>query len=211
MFPDHDSPTIPIGTPTARLLSDNSKQWVGLGRASFRRGAVCVRPAPSDKNHSVSAATTSSTTGPDGVFTAPLLVEYPYKRTVGTLLSRFFLSLQEGRLEGTKGSDGRVYFPPAEFDPVTGEQLHEWVTLPETGTVVTWSWQSEPQPNQPLEHPFAWALITLDGAAVPMLHAVDAGDMARIRTGSRVKVRWAAERSGGVRDIACFDLLEGAS
>jgi hypothetical protein len=44
-----------------------------------------------------------------------------------------------------------------------------------------------------------------------MLHAVDAGDMGRIRTGSRVKVRWAAERAGGVRDIACFDLLEGAS
>lgn len=173
--------------------------------------AVCARRASGDKNEPVSAATTSSTSGADGVFVAPLVVEYPYKRTVGTLLSRFFLSLQEGRLEGTKGSDGRVYFPPAEFDPVTGEQLDEWVTLPETGTVVTWSWQSVPQPNQPLEHPFAWALITLDGAAVPMLHAVDAGDMARIRTGSRVKVRWAAERSGGVRDIACFDLLEGAS
>ena len=85
------------------------------------------------------------------------------------------------------------------------------MTLAETGTVVTWAWQSAPQPDQPLERPFAWALITLDGADVPLLHAVDAGDIARIRTGSRVKVRWADERSGGIRDIACFDLLEGAS
>lgn len=159
----------------------------------------------------MSAATTPSTPGADGIFVAPLVVEYPYKRTVGTLLSRFFLSLQEGRLEGTRGSDGRVFFPPAEFDPVTGRALDEWVTLPETGTVTTWAWQSVPQPNQPLEHPFAWALITIDGTEVPMLHAVDAGDIGRIRTGSRVKVRWAAERSGGVRDIACFDLLEEAS
>ncbi|MFM8563388.1 MAG: Zn-ribbon domain-containing OB-fold protein [Acidimicrobiia bacterium] len=159
----------------------------------------------------MSAPTSSSTTGPDGVFTAPLVVAYPYKRTVGTLLSRFFQSLQEGRLEGTKGSDGRVYFPPAEFDPVTGRQLDEWVTLAETGTVVTWAWQSVPQPDQPLERPFAWAMVTLDGADVPMLHAVDAGEMARMRSGARVKVRWADERSGGIRDIACFDLLEGAS
>lgn len=174
-------------------------------------GSVCAIRGPSDKNDSVSAATTSSTSGADGTFVAPLVVAYPYKRTVGTLLSRFFQSLQEGRLEGTKGSDGRVYFPPAEFDPVTGRQLDEWVTLPETGTVTTWAWQSVPQPDQPLEHPFAWALITLDGADVPMLHAVDAGDMSRIRTGSRVKVRWADERSGGVRDIACFDIIEERS
>ena len=110
------------------------------------------------------------------MFVAPLEVAYPYKRTVGTLLSRFFMSLQEGRLEGTRGSDGRVYFPPAEFDPVTGAQLDEWVTLPETGTVTTWAWQSVPQPDQPLDRPFAWAMITLDGAHVPLLHAVDAGD-----------------------------------
>jgi uncharacterized OB-fold protein len=50
-------------------------------------------------------------------------------------------------------------------------------------------------------------MITLDGADVPLLHAVDAGDMSRVRTGSRVKVRWAAERNGGIRDIACFDLI----
>lgn len=155
----------------------------------------------------MSASASSSTSGSDGVFVAPLEVAYPYKRTVGTLLSRFFMSLQDGRLEGTRGSDGRVYFPPAEFDPVTGAQLDEWVTLPETGTVTTWAWQSVPQPDQPLDRPFAWALITLDGADVPLLHAVDAGDMSRVRTGSRVKVRWSAERNGGIRDIACFDLI----
>jgi len=52
--------------------------------------------------------------------------------------------------------------------------------------------------------------ITLDGADVPMLHAVDAGSIDRIAAGTRVKVRWAAERTGGITDIACFDLLEGA-
>jgi uncharacterized OB-fold protein len=87
------------------------------------------------------------------VFVAPLEVAYPYKRTVGTLLSRFFMSLQEGRLEGTRGSDGRVYFPPAEFDPVTGAQLDEWVTLPETGTVTRGPGNRCPNPINPSTAP----------------------------------------------------------
>jgi uncharacterized OB-fold protein len=140
-------------------------------------------------------------------FIAPLEVSYPYSRTVGIALSRFFTSLKDGRLEGTRGRDGRVYFPPAEFDPVTGETLTEWVDLPETGTVVTWAWQATPRAGQPLDRPFAWALIALDGADVPLLHAVDAGSIDAISTGARVKVRWAAERGTGITDIACFDLV----
>lgn len=156
----------------------------------------------------MSAQSTGALSGDS--FVAPLEVAYPYKRTVGTTLSRFFNSMIDGRLEGTRGSDGKVYCPPAEFDPLTGAPLSEWVAVGEEGTVTTWAWQSEPQPDQPLDRPFAWALVVLDGADVPMLHAVDAGSIQRIRTGSRVRVRWAEQRSGGITDIACFDLVEGA-
>jgi len=58
-----------------------------------------------------------------------------------------------------------------------------------------------------LAHPFAWALVKLDGADVEMLHAVDAGSPDAMRAGARVAVRWAAERVGGINDIACFDLV----
>lgn len=155
----------------------------------------------------MSGGTTAYERTGEGVFTAPLELSYPYSRTVGGTLSRFFTSLRDGRIEGTRGSDGRVYVPPAEFDPLTGAPCTEWVTVAEQGTVTTWSWQAHAQPDQPLAHPFAWAVIRLDGADVGMLHAVDAGEPANIATGSRVTVRWAAERHGGIDDIACFDLL----
>lgn len=148
--------------------------------------------------------TSWSVTG--GAFSAPLELSYPYSRTVGTLLSRFFTSLMEGRLEGTRGEDGRVYFPPAEFDPVTGQALSEWVDLPETGTIVSWTWQANPVQGQPLDHPFAWALILIDGADVPFVHAVDVESAQSMATGARVRVRWAEERLGGILDIACFEL-----
>lgn len=145
----------------------------------------------------------------DGCFTAPLVVSYPYSRTVGGTLARFFTSLRDGRIEGTRGADGRVYVPPAEFDPLTGTPCTEWVRVGEQGTVTSWAWQSVPQPDQPLDHPFAWALIRLDGADVEMLHAVDAGSDEAMSSGCRVCVRWADERVGGITDIACFDIVRG--
>jgi uncharacterized OB-fold protein len=38
-----------------------------------------------------------------------------------------------------------------------------------------------------------------------MLHAVDAGSAAAMRTGMRVRVRWAECPAGDIRDIACFE------
>jgi uncharacterized protein len=67
---------------------------------------------------------------------------------------------------------------------------------------------TEPLDGQPLDRPFAWALIRLDGADTAMLHAVDpgpAGHAGMMRTGMRVRPRWAPERVGSIRDIACFE------
>ncbi|MFM7684984.1 MAG: Zn-ribbon domain-containing OB-fold protein [Actinomycetota bacterium] len=155
----------------------------------------------------MSGGTTSYERTDDGCFTAPLLLSYPYARTVGTTLARFFTSLREGRVEGTRAADGRVFVPPVEFDPITGAACTEWVEVGTRGTVTSWAWQGSPEPDQPLTHPFAWALIRLDGADVEMFHAVDAGSPDAIGVGTRVAIRWAVERSGGITDIACFEVV----
>jgi uncharacterized OB-fold protein len=143
------------------------------------------------------------------VLVAPNILEYPYTRTVGPVIGRFMTGLREGRIEGVRANDGRVIVPPAEYDPVTSEPLDEFVEVGQAGVVTTWAWISEPRANQPLDHPFAWALIRLDGADTALLHAVDAGDEARMATGMRVRVQWRAERVGEIQDIACFVPEEG--
>ncbi len=169
------------------------------------------RAACRAKNLTVPGGTTDYSTAADGSFTAPLVLSYPYNRTVGTTLSRFFTSLRDGRIEGTRDRNGKVHVPPLEFDPATGAPCTEWAEVASTGTVVTWSWQPDPKDGNPLTHPFAWALVQLDGADAPMLHAVDAGSPDAIATGARVAVRWAQERTGAITDIACFDLVDGGS
>lgn len=140
------------------------------------------------------------------VLSAPLVLEYPFRRTVGPVQSAFLTGLREGVVLGIRTTDGRVMCPPVEYDPVTGDELDELVTLGETGTVTTWSWEPEPRPNQPLDRPFAWALVRLDGADTGLLHAVDAGTPDRMSTGMSVRIRWADERQGAITDIACFEV-----
>lgn len=139
------------------------------------------------------------------VLSAPLQVSFDYTRSLGPVLGSFMTGLRDGQVLGARLADGRVVVPPVEYDPVTHAPVGDLVPVASTGTVTTWSWVSEPVAGQPLDRPFAFALVTLDGADLPMLHAVDAGSPDRMATGMRVRVRWAEERVGAITDIACFE------
>jgi uncharacterized OB-fold protein len=142
----------------------------------------------------------------NGVLTAPHVLEYPYRRSVGPVLGRFFTALRDGKLVGVRTRQGRVLAPPAEYDPDSGAAVtDQFVDVGPGGVVTTWSWVPRPRAKQPLDRPFAWALIRLDGADTAMLHAVDAGEPSRMRTGMRVAPRWRAERVGHIADIECFE------
>ncbi len=134
---------------------------------------------------------------------------FTYTRSTGPVVGRFLTELRDRKIVGTRGSDGKVYVPPMEFDPVTASELDEFVEVADTGEVMSWCWVKSPRDSHPFDHPFAWAMVKLDGADVPMVHAVDAGGEDAMSTGMRVKVRWAAETRGHITDIACFELEEG--
>ncbi|EHR50500.1 putative nucleic-acid-binding protein containing a Zn-ribbon [Saccharomonospora marina XMU15] len=141
---------------------------------------------------------------------APLNVGFDYTRSVGPVLGHFVNALRQRRIVGIRGSDGRVHVPPVEYDPHTAEALTEFADVADEGTVVSWSWAPEPLEGQPIQRPFAWALIRLDGADTALLHAVDAGSATNMRTGMRVRVRWADEPVGHIRDIAYFVPVDAA-
>ncbi|BAX94623.1 Zn-ribbon domain-containing OB-fold protein [Mycobacterium shigaense] len=159
---------------------------------------------------------TATSSGPTTIdhseppLSAPLTLAFDYTRSVGPTLGKFFTALRERRVLGVRGSDGRVHVPPAEYDPVTYEPLGEMVPVSAVGTVVSWTWQPEPLGGEPLDRPFAWALIKLDDADTPLIHVVDAGEPDKIKTGARVHVHWADETIGAITDIAYFALGEDA-
>ncbi|MFK0234787.1 OB-fold nucleic acid binding domain-containing protein [Streptomyces vinaceus] len=146
---------------------------------------------------------------PPEVLRAPLVVEFPFTRSLGPVQSAFLTGLRERVVLGVRTSDGKVMVPPVEYDPVTAEEIRDLVEVGTTGTVTTWAWNGSPRPDQPLATPFAWALVRLDGADTAILHALDAPGPEAVRTGMRVRVRWAEERTGAITDIACFEPHDG--
>lgn len=139
------------------------------------------------------------------VLKAPLVVEFPFTRSLGPVQSAFLTGLRERVVLGVRTGDGRTLVPPVEYDPVTAEEIRDLVEVAPTGTVTTWAWNPAPRRDQPLATPFAWVLVRLDGADTALLHALDAPGPDAVRSGMRVRVRWAAERVGAITDIACFE------
>ena len=135
---------------------------------------------------------------------APYRLHYDYKRTLGKVLTRFFTGLRAGEICGIKAADGRVLMPPQEYDPATGAELSEFVSLSDRGVVTSWSWISEPRAVHPLTTPFAWALIQLDGADTSFVHVVSVDSPERMKPGMRVRAVWAEERVGYITDITSF-------
>ncbi|MFD7427057.1 Zn-ribbon domain-containing OB-fold protein [Streptomyces sp. NPDC059818] len=143
------------------------------------------------------------------VLSAPLVVEFPFTRSLGPVQSAFLTGLRERTVLGVRTGDGKVLVPPVEYDPVTAEEIHDLVEVAATGTVTTWAWNPRPRRDQPLDTPFAWVLVRLDGADTALLHVLDAPGPEDVRTGMRVRVRWATTRTGAITDIACFEPYTG--
>ena len=133
---------------------------------------------------------------------------FTYTRSTGPVVGRFLTELRDRRIVGIRASDGRVIVPPMEYDPDTAQELSEFVEVSQQGEIVSWAWVKEPREAHPMDQPFAWAMIKLDGADVPMLHSVAAGTESDLYTGARVQAVWTDEPIGFITDIRCFELIQ---
>lgn len=132
-------------------------------------------------------------------------MELLYRRSLGPVVGAFLAGLRDQRVLASRTAAGRVICPPLEYDPDSGDPVDDLVEVAPRGTVTGWAWVAEPRPKHPFDRPFAWATVQLDGADTAVVHALDAPSIDAVATGMRVQVRWAAERTGHITDIACFE------
>jgi len=141
----------------------------------------------------------------------PWTFHFPYKRATGPVVGRFLDGLRERRIFGLRMRDGGVLVPPHAHDPKTSESLDEWVEVAGEGVVTSWTWIPEPLPQHPLDRPFAYALVQLDGASTGLFHVVDAGSIDAMSSGMRVRADWADEPKGHITDLRAFVPANAAS
>lgn len=140
---------------------------------------------------------------------APLVLEYPFTRTTGPVIGAFLTGLREKIVLGIRRKDGTVLVPPTEYDPETSEALTDMVEVAQTGEIITWTWVQEPRDQSPWDSPHALAMIKLDQADTPLLHAVLVDNPESLKTGTRVRIKWREETEGHIKDIEGFLPIEG--
>ena len=133
---------------------------------------------------------------------------WTYERSAGPVFGHYLAGLRARVILGGTGPSGEVVVPPPEAFP-DGRAVGPLVPVGPGGVVVGWTWQAAPRPGHPLDVPFAWALILLDGATAPFVHAVAADVASTLSVGMRVRARWREERRGEPADLICFE-PEGA-
>lgn len=140
----------------------------------------------------------------DGLLTAPFVLEYSYKRTVGPVIGAFLTGLRDGKILAAQTRRGPVVCPPQEYDPATGEDILGLIEVGQTGVVQTFAIVHQPLASHPKQEPFAFALVKLDGADTAMTHIVMGENLQALKTGARVRAVFAPQRVGFITDIDHF-------
>ena len=78
---------------------------------------------------------------------ASFKLEYPYERSPGPVIGKFFEELSNEVLVGTKNSKGEIFVPAAEFDPKDSDVGTGMVGAPACGDVMKLQIKCEPKGN----------------------------------------------------------------
>jgi len=133
-------------------------------------------------------------------------IKVPYNWSVGEVGSRFLTELRDRKkIFGKRCPACRKVLVPAR--KICGKCFREtgdWVEVSDQGTVQTFTIVRYPSEVQPLNHPFGYAIIKLDGADTGMTHLLFGTDPSGWRAGMRVKAVFKEQRTGNILDIAYF-------
>lgn len=153
---------------------------------------------------------TSATLGPVAPLHEQRVMEFPYKHSTGPTVGRFLAGLKEQKtIWGQRVSGQGVVVPPVGYSEVDGSDGGDWVAVKDSGVVTAVAIVHDPIAGlHPSSGPFAFVLVRLDGADTAMAHVV-MDNLDQVKIGVRVQAVWAPDdqRTGTIRDIACFRLI----
>ena len=131
-----------------------------------------------------------------------------YNWATGVAIGRFLAELKAGRILGTKCNHcGRIVVPPRVFCELCFRRVDDWVHLPDTATVNTFSISHIATDTKRLKTPIVPAVIEIDGTShAGFLHLLGEVSPQNITIGMRVKAVWKepTQRMGSITDIKYF-------
>ncbi len=139
-------------------------------------------------------------------------ISVPYSWTVGSTLSKWYGLLRDsGELWANRcPACGKVYVPPKIKCNECYEDMNDWVKLPGTGTLETYTVVHYEEPSiQPGKAPIIYGVIKMDGADTGIAHLVDEVEPDQVKVGMRMEMVLAEEREANIFDIKYFRPVKG--
>lgn len=135
-----------------------------------------------------------------------------YAWDAGVAIGRYLDELKQGRLVGVHcRTCNRTLIPPRTSCEWCFRPMDDWVPLPDTGTVNTFSLCYVTWDMRVLTDPEIPAVIDIDGTSPPVgiMHKLGEVDPKAVRIGTRVQAVWKPpeEREGSILDIKYFKPL----
>ncbi|MFH1092139.1 MAG: Zn-ribbon domain-containing OB-fold protein [Pseudomonadota bacterium] len=133
-------------------------------------------------------------------------IKVPYTWWVGETGTDFFNALKdEKKILGRycPGCD-LVFVPPRKTCGRCFTQDMQWRELGTQGTLTTYTIPRVRQDIHPLEPPFAYGIIKLDGADTGLTHLLAEFKEGGLKSGMRVEAVFREEPTGGLLDIRYF-------
>lgn len=132
-----------------------------------------------------------------------------YAWDAGEAIGRYLTELKAGRLIGVRCNHcRRTVIPPRLNCEWCFNPMSDWVYLPDTGTVNTFSLCYVTWDMRELTDPEISAVIDIDGTrpSVGIMHMLGEVEPDKVRIGMKVQAVWkpADEREGSILDIAYF-------
>ena len=139
-------------------------------------------------------------------FEVPGKLEIPYRYFAGTFCSQWLRALRDRKkILGCRcPSCRKVFVPPRSSCERCLTKIDEWVELPGTGKVESFTVVRYAEPFQPARPPYMLAAIRLDGADTSLVHLLGGIAPEQVQVGLPVEPVFAQERKGRITDIAHF-------
>jgi len=130
----------------------------------------------------------------------------PYEYTYGRLYPRFYGEMRDNkRLVTVKCSKcGRAILPPRPYCGHCFEDADEWIELPATGRIKTFTTVYYKFLGQPKEPPYCYVVVTPDGHECEFHHLIEEVDYKKVHVGMKVEAVWNEDRRGTIWDIKYF-------
>jgi uncharacterized OB-fold protein len=149
------------------------------------------------------------------VLTSMWHVKSEYAWDAGIAIGIFLDGLKQGKIQGARCRQcRRTVVPPRAFCELCFRPVNDWIELPDTGKINTYSVSYVNWDATRRQTPEVPAVIEIDGASagIGILHLMgEVGDTleeitARLKVGTPVQAVWksASQRQGAITDIRYF-------